>query len=54
MNTEYNENILKQSRLGQLPTLSGNANYNYSWGRVLDQTTYSFSDTRRSIPSAWG
>jgi outer membrane protein len=46
LTTDYNQNILKQSKLSQLPTLSGNANYNYSWGRILDQTTYSYSDNQ--------
>ncbi len=46
LNTEYNENLLKQSKLGQIPTLSGSGNYNYSWGRVLDQTTYRYSDNQ--------
>ena len=44
LNTEYNENLLKQSKLGQIPSLSGSGNYSYSWGRALDQTTYRFTD----------
>ncbi|RLD89516.1 MAG: hypothetical protein DRJ29_16485 [Bacteroidetes bacterium] len=44
LNTEYNENLLKQSRLGQIPSLSGSANYNSSWGRALDETTYRYSN----------
>jgi outer membrane protein len=44
LNTEYNENLLKQSKLGQIPSLSGSANYNSSWGRALDQTTYRYSN----------
>jgi outer membrane protein len=47
LNTEYNENLLKQSRLGQLPNLNGSANYTYSWGRALDQTTYQFTDNEQ-------
>ena len=31
LNTEYNENLLKQSKLGQIPNLNANANYSYSW-----------------------
>jgi outer membrane protein len=46
LNTEVNENLLKQSKLGQIPTLNGSGNYNYSWGRVLDQTTYRYSDNQ--------
>ncbi|MEA3460226.1 MAG: TolC family protein [Bacteroidota bacterium] len=44
LNTEYNENLLKQSKLGQIPSLSGSGNYSYSWGRALDQTTYRYTD----------
>lgn len=44
LNTAYNENLLKQSKMGQIPSLNGSANYSYSWGRALDQTTYQFTD----------
>ena len=44
LQTEYNENLLKQSKLGQIPSLSGSANYNSSWGRALDETTYRYSN----------
>ncbi len=44
LNTEYNENLLKRSKLGQIPNLSGSANYSFSAGRTLDQTTYRYSD----------
>ncbi len=47
LNTEYNENLLKQSKLGQIPSLSGSANYSFSWGRALDQTTYQFTDDQQ-------
>ncbi|MCK4751785.1 MAG: TolC family protein, partial [Bacteroidales bacterium] len=47
LNTEYNENLLKQSQLGQIPNINGNANYTYSWGRALDQTTYQFTDDQQ-------
>jgi outer membrane protein len=47
LNTEYNENLLKQSKLGQIPSLNGSANYSYSWGRALDQTTYQFTDDQQ-------
>jgi outer membrane protein len=46
LTTEYNQNLLKQSKLGQIPSLSGNGNYNFSWGRVLDETTYRYSDNQ--------
>ena len=44
LNTEYNENLLKQSKLGQIPSLSGSAGYSSSWGRALDETTYRYSN----------
>jgi len=44
LTTEYNENLLKQSKLGQIPNLSGSAGLNQSWGRALDQTTYQYTD----------
>jgi len=44
LNTEYNENLLKQSKLGQIPSLSGSAGFNQSWGRALDQTTYKYTE----------
>jgi len=47
LNTEYNENLLKQSRLGQIPNLSANSNYTLSWGRALDQTTYEFTENQQ-------
>jgi outer membrane protein len=47
LNTEYNENLLKQSKFGQVPNLNSNANYTYSWGRALDQTTYQFTDDQQ-------
>ena len=47
LNTEYNENLLKQSKLGQIPNLNASSNYTYSWGRALDQTTYQFTDDQQ-------
>jgi len=47
LNTEYNENLLKQSKLGQIPSLSGSGRYTYSWGRALDQTTYQFTNNQQ-------
>ena len=48
LNTEYNQNLLKQSKLGQIPNLNATGNYNYAWGRVLDQTTYQFTENQQS------
>jgi outer membrane protein len=47
LNTEYNENLLKQSRLSQIPNLNASTNYTYSWGRALDQTTYQFTQDQK-------
>ncbi|MCK4989664.1 MAG: TolC family protein, partial [Bacteroidales bacterium] len=47
LTTEYNENLVKQSKLGQIPSLNGSGNYNYSWGRILDETTYRYSDNQQ-------
>jgi len=47
LNTEYNENLLKQSKLGQIPNLNASSNYSFSWGRALDQTTYQFTDDQQ-------
>jgi outer membrane protein len=54
LNTEYNENLLKQSKLGQIPNLSGSANYTYSWGRALDQTTYQYTDNQQISSTSMG
>ena len=43
INTLYNKNQLRQTRIGQLPSLNGNTNYSYQRGRALDQSTYSFT-----------
>ena len=48
LNTEYNQNLLKQSKLSQIPNLNATGNYNYNWGRVLDPTTYRFQDNQQS------
>ncbi len=47
LNTEYNENLVKQSRLGQIPNLNASGNYSFSWGRALDQTTYQFTENEQ-------
>ncbi len=47
LNTEYNENLVKQSKLGQIPNLNASSNYTYSWGRALDQTTYQFTEDQQ-------
>ena len=47
LTTEYNKNLVKQSKLGQIPNLNANSNYTFSWGRALDQTTYQFTDDQQ-------
>ncbi|HDR68107.1 MAG TPA: TolC family protein [Bacteroidaceae bacterium] len=47
LNTQYNENLLKQSKFSQIPNLNASSNYSYSWGRALDQTTYTFTDNQQ-------
>ncbi len=42
--TEYQVTALEQSKLGLLPTLNGSASHNYAFGRVLDMTTYTFTN----------
>ena len=42
LQTMYQENTLAQSKLNLLPTLNGQASHNYSFGRVLDETSYEF------------
>lgn len=42
--TDYQKNALDLSKLKLLPTLSGQATHNYSFGRALDQTTYQYTD----------
>ncbi|KPK84521.1 MAG: hypothetical protein AMS27_09725 [Bacteroides sp. SM23_62_1] len=45
--TEYNSNILKQSKIDLAPNLNAGSSYGVSWGRALDQTTYEFTDNQR-------
>ena len=54
LNTEYNENLLKQSKLGQIPNLNANTGYNFSYGRTLDQTTYRFTDNSQNNSLSFG
>lgn len=49
LQTNYQENILLQSKLGRLPTLNGQASNNISFGRALDETTYQFTDNETNI-----
>jgi outer membrane protein len=42
--TEAQKNTLDLAKLKLLPTVSGQATHNYSFGRALDQTTYQYTD----------
>ncbi len=44
LQTRFQKNALDLARLKLLPTLSGNATHNYSFGRALDQTTYEYTE----------
>ncbi len=44
LNTQLNENALKQSKMNRIPSLNAGTNYSYSAGRVLDMTTYRFTN----------
>jgi len=50
INTEYNSNILQQSKIGLAPNLNAGANHGWSFGRALDQTTYEYTE-RETIMS---
>ncbi len=47
INTEYNSNILQQSKINLAPDLNAGSSYGFSWGRALDQTTYEFTEDQR-------
>jgi outer membrane protein len=47
--TKYQKNSLDLSKYRLLPTLSGSASQNYSWGRSLDQTTYRYTEDQRVL-----
>ncbi len=47
LQTKFQKNALDLARLKLLPTLSGNATHNYSFGRALDQTTYEYTEHER-------
>ncbi len=46
LNTEYNSNVLQQSKVELYPNLNGAASYGSSFGRALDQTTYQFTENQ--------
>lgn len=44
LNTTFNDNVLKQSKINMAPNLNFSANHNYSSGRALDQSTYRYTN----------
>ena len=46
LQTMYQKNTLELSKLNLLPTISGQATHNYSFGRALDETTYKFTENQ--------
>jgi outer membrane protein len=46
--TQYQKNTLDLSKLRLMPTLSGSASQNYSWGRALDETTYRYTENTQA------
>jgi len=46
LNTQYNENTLKQSKFNRLPNLNASANYDIDFGRSPNLTTYEVVDER--------
>jgi outer membrane protein len=47
--TKFQKNSLELSKYRLLPTVSGSASQNYSWGRSLDQTTYRYTEDQRVL-----
>jgi len=41
---DFQQNALKQSKYNLAPSLNGGAGHSYSFGRALDESTYSFTD----------
>jgi len=44
LQTRFQKNSLDLSKFRLLPTLSGSASQNYTWGRALDETTYRYTE----------
>ncbi len=44
LNTKFNENTVKQSKIQIAPNLNANTSYMYATGRVLDQSTYLYKN----------
>ncbi len=44
LTTDMNQNALRQAKLSRIPSLNASSNYSYSAGRVLDETTYNYTN----------
>jgi outer membrane protein len=51
LNTQYNDNLLRQSKINQLPNLNASLNQNFLFGRSLDETTYRYTENQKTITS---
>ncbi|MCD4769746.1 MAG: TolC family protein [Bacteroidales bacterium] len=53
LQTKFQDNTLKQSKLTVLPSINGTASNNFSFGRALDETTYRFTDEANVMSSSF-
>lgn len=51
LNTQYNDNLLKQSKINQLPNLNAGVNQSFLFGRSLDETTYRYTESQKTVTS---
>jgi len=51
LNTQFNENTYKQSKIQIAPSLNMNTSYMYATGRVLDQSTYLYKNQDQNSQS---
>jgi outer membrane protein len=51
INTQVNQNVLRQSKINLLPNLNAGTNQNIAYGRSLDETTYRYTENERTFTS---
>lgn len=51
LTTNYNENLLQQSKIALAPNLNAGVNQGWSFGRALDETTYTYKDNQTIMSS---
>lgn len=51
LTTQYNENLLNQSKVSLAPNLNAGASHGFSFGRALDPTTYRFKENQTIMTS---